>query len=89
MNTYFLYSIAGVFSSLLFTLQIRSMDHDKRVAASLISFVVTVLNLGILYAIFTNLQGIAGIMSYAVGVGIGTFIAMRLKVRYNGKDLVG
>ena len=86
---YILYFFAGVFSSLLFTLQIRSMDHDKRMAASITSFAVTVLNLSILYAIFTNVQGIAGILSYASGVGAGTFIAMRLKVRYNGKDLVG
>ena len=92
MNAYFVYFLAGIVSSVLFTVQIRCMDHDRRVAASFTSFAVTALNLSILFNIFTSLQGQEGIMGiiwYSFGIGVGTFVAMKLKLRYKGKDLIG
>ena len=92
IDLYLIYFFAGVLHHILFTLQIRSVDHDRKVAASISAFLVAVLSLAVLYNIFTHLQGtqgMIGIVSYAAGIGMGSFVAMKIRIRYKGKDLIG
>lgn len=89
---YLIYFVVGIAVSILFTVQIRYIDHDKAIPASATSFLMTVVNFFLWYNILTQsemVQGIIGILCYALGIGVGTFIAMKMKIRYKGKDLIG
>ena len=85
---YIIYFFAGILNNILFTLHIRFIDHDKSLRASAAAFGVSVLSLTVLFSILTQVEGLRGIIWYGFGVAVGTFVAMKLRVRYRGKDLM-
>ena len=75
-----LYFLAGVLQDFLFTLNLRYVAKNKVFLAVLTSFLVTVVNLFVLYNILTQLDSqrtIAAIIIYAFGITTGTFLAMK------------
>ena len=78
-----IYFLVGVLQDFLFTVNLRYVAKNKVFLAVLTSFLVTVVNLVVLYNILTQLDSqrtFAAIISYALGIGGGTFLAMKFKL---------
>ncbi len=78
------YFIAGVSQDFLATVHVRYIAKNKILAAMFTSFLVTVVGLLVLYNILTNLDAqspIIAIMVYALGIMVGTFLAMKFKIK--------
>ncbi len=78
-----LYFIAGILSDFLFTMNMRFVAKERPFLAALVSFSTTIISLYVLFSIITTLQqsrGFVAILVYALGIGTGTYIAMRLKI---------
>ncbi len=84
MDLYLLiYFLAGVLQDFLFTVNLRYVAKNKVLLAVLTSFLVTVVNLVVLYNILTQLDSqrtFAAIIIYALGITTGTFLAMKFKM---------
>ncbi len=84
MDLYLLiYFLAGVLQDFLFTVNLRYVAKNKVLLAVLTSFLVTVVNLVVLYNILTQLDSqrtIVAIIIYALGITTGTFLAMKFKM---------
>lgn len=81
---YLLYFIAGVLQDFLFTLSLRFVNKNNPYKAGSTAFLETVITLTILYQILNNLEGsktILAIFIYAFGIGTGTIVAMKLKLK--------
>ncbi len=77
------YFLAGVLQDFIFALNLRYIAKDKIFLAVLTSFLTTVVSMLILYNILTQLdsqRSIAVIISYALGIGGGTFLAMKFRL---------
>jgi len=77
------YFLAGVLQDFLFTMNLRYVAKNKVLLAMLVSFLVTVVNLVVLYNILTQLnpnETMSAIIFYAFGITAGTFLAMKFKV---------
>lgn len=77
-----LYFLVGVLQDILFTLNVRFVAVKKAWRASFFSFLVTVVNLFVIYNIITKLsaeRGFMAIIIYALGIGTGTLLATKLK----------
>lgn len=77
-----LYFLVGVLQDILFTLNVRFVAVRKALPASIFSFLVTVVNLFVIYNIITKLsaeRGFMAIIIYALGIGTGTLLATKLK----------
>jgi uncharacterized protein YebE (UPF0316 family) len=78
-----IYFFAGVLQDFLFTLNLRYVAKNKVFLAVLTSFLVTVVNLVVLYNILTQLDSqrtLVAIIIYALGITTGTFFAMKFKM---------
>jgi uncharacterized protein YebE (UPF0316 family) len=78
-----LYFLAGILQDVLFTLNIRFVTLRKTLWAVISSFLVVIVSMFVLYNILARLdeqRSIAAIISYAAGVAVGTFFAMKWKV---------
>ncbi len=78
------YFFAGVLQDFLATVNVRYIAKNKILAAMFTSFLVTVVGLLVLYNILTNLDAqspIIAIMVYALGIMVGTFLAMKFKIK--------
>lgn len=83
---YFLifYFLAGATQNFLFILNMRFVQRGRPVLASIFSFLVSMLSVWVLYDIITRInqsQGIIAIATYAFGIAVGTYAAMKLKLR--------
>lgn len=79
-----IYFLIGVLQDFIWTLNMRYITKDRTILAGLSSFVGTVLTMIVLYQILTRLEetrGIFAIISYALGIGIGTVLGMRMKIK--------
>lgn len=77
------YFFVGVLQDFLFTLNIKYVAVNKVLLAMLTSFLITVVNLVVLYNILSSLdpqQSIPAIIVYAFGIAIGTLLAMKFKI---------
>ncbi len=77
------YFFAGVLQDFLFTLNIKYVAINKIILAMLTSFLITVVNLVVLYNILTVMdsqRSILAIVVYAAGIATGTFLAMKFKI---------
>jgi len=85
MNWYLIiYFFAGVLQDFIFTLNLRYVAQRKILLAMVTSFFTVVVNLVVLYNILTQLnsgKSILSIVIYALGIAVGTFLAMRLKIK--------
>ncbi|MDP2651705.1 MAG: DUF5698 domain-containing protein [bacterium] len=80
------YFCAGVLQDFLFTLNIKYVAVNKIVLAMLTSFLITIVNLVVLYSILSALdsqQSIPAIIVYALGIATGTLLGMKLKIGKN------
>jgi uncharacterized protein YebE (UPF0316 family) len=84
MNILFIaYFFAGVLQDFLVTLNQRYVIKDHVISAVLTSFLITIVSLVVLYNILSTLdpeQSIPAIIIYALGIAVGTFLAMKLKI---------
>ena len=80
-----LYYLAGVLQDFLLTLNWRFIAKGKVIPAAIFSFLVTVITLVVLYNILTQLEAhrsIVAIIVYALGIGTGTILAMKVKAGF-------
>lgn len=78
-----LYFLAGVLQDFLVTLNQRYVIKNHVVSAMITSFIITIVSLIVLYNIVSSLdpqQSIPAIVVYALGIAVGTFLAMKLKI---------
>lgn len=77
------YFVAGVLQDFLVTINQRYVIKDRVIAAMITSFAITIVSLIVLYNIVSSLdpqQSIPAIVVYALGIAVGTFLAMKLKI---------
>jgi len=80
---FIVYFLVGVLQDFLFTLNLRYVAKEKVFPAVLTSFLTVVISMLVLYNIVTQLgdqRGILAIIVYALGIGTGTFLAMKFKL---------
>lgn len=82
---YFLvaYFIAGIVQDFLFTLSLRLVHREQALKASSVAFLDNLVSVGVLYSILSRLdkeRSILAIIVYSLGVGVGTFLAMKFKL---------
>jgi len=78
-----LYFLAGIIQDFFLTLNWRFVAKEKPLQATIFSFLTTVISLLVLYNILTQLdkeRSIIGIIVYAMGIGSGTYLGMKLKI---------
>ena len=78
-----LYFLAGVLQDFLVTLNQRYVIKNHVVSAMITSFIITIVSLVVLYNIISSLdpqKSIPAIIIYALGIAVGTFLAMKLKI---------
>lgn len=78
-----IYFFAGIFQDFLLTLNWRFIVKEKVILAAIFSFLTTVVTMVVLYNILTRLdsqRSIIAIIVYALGIGIGTILAMKAKI---------
>jgi uncharacterized protein YebE (UPF0316 family) len=78
-----IYFLVGVLQDFLFTINLRYVAKNKVFLAVLTSFLVTVVNLLVLYNILNQMdtqRTFITIIIYALGITTGTFLAMKFKV---------
>ena len=83
MIYFFLYFLAGIIIDFLFTLYVRFVAEKKAFFAALFTGINAFINFFVFYDVLSRLQGqksIIGIACYALGIGVGTFLAMKLKL---------
>jgi len=79
-----IYFFAGVLQDFLLTLNWRFLVKERAVPAAIFSFAVTVVNMLVLYNILTQLdsqRSIIAILIYSLGVGSGTVLGMKTKIK--------
>ena len=77
------YFLAGVLQDFLFTVNVRSVAKHRIIPALITSFLVTIVNLVVLYNILSQLEAektVQAIISYALGITAGTYLAMKFKI---------
>jgi len=77
------YFFAGVLQDFLFTLNIKYVAINNIILAMFTSFLITVVNLVVLYNILSAMdsqRSIAAIVIYAAGIAMGTLLAMKFKI---------
>lgn len=78
------YFLAGIIQDFLITLNWRYVTKNKAMMASLFSFLVTIVTMIILYKILVGLdaeKSAMAIIIYALGIGVGTFLGMKFRVK--------
>jgi uncharacterized protein YebE (UPF0316 family) len=86
MNWYInliIYFLVGIVQDFLLTLNWRYVAKDKPLPAVLFSFLTTVVSWLVFYNILTGLdsqKSVLAIIIYSIGVGSGTFLAMKFKL---------
>ena len=83
MQTYWIYLIyfgAGILQDIVITLYYRFVIDKRAFGSGVLSFIVTLINLTILYGILSSLgpdSGIKLILVYALGNAVGAYLAVR------------
>lgn len=78
----FLYFGAGVLLAFFSTAQIRLVAQCKELRASILTFFLQLINLFVLAGIITQIsagKSLAGVIVYAFGISVGTYIALRFR----------
>lgn len=90
MNYYIylaIYFCVGIFQDFLLTLNWRFVAKEKEIPAAVASFITTIVSMIVLYNIITQIdseKSIVAIIVYSFGIGVGTFLAMKLKIQKDG-----
>ena len=77
-----LFYLAGFLQDFLSVLWVRFISEEKTIAATILSFITTLISLLVIYNIITQLEArksIVAIIVYALGFATGTFFAMKVK----------
>ncbi|MCX6786056.1 MAG: DUF5698 domain-containing protein [Candidatus Komeilibacteria bacterium] len=81
-----IYFFAGMLQDFLVTLNWRFVAKDKPYRAATFSFTYNIVYLLVLYNILTQLNGessIVAIVVYSLGIGSGTILGMKAKIKKN------
>ena len=81
MNFYLniiVYFLVGVLQDFMIALYTRLVSTKQTIWASLLSFIITAINLAVIYTLLTGLEdkGWIAILAYAIGNAVGTGIGM-------------
>lgn len=79
-----LYFFAGLLQDFLWTLNLRFIIKNYGILAGGSSVIATIVMMVVLYSILTRLEderSIVAIIVYAFGVGTGTVLGMKLKLK--------
>ena len=79
----FIYFVVGIVQDFFLTLNWRFIAKGRAIAASIMSFLVTVVTMLVLYNILTRLdseRSLLAILIYALGIATGTFLGMKLRL---------
>ena len=74
---------AGILQDFLFTLSLRLVNKELAVKAASVAFLDNLVSVGVLYSILRKLddqRSIPAIIIYCLGIGVGTYLAMRFKL---------
>jgi uncharacterized protein YebE (UPF0316 family) len=77
---YLIYFGAGILQDIVITFYYRFVAAQKAFLSATFSFITTLISLTILYEVLTNLtpqSGIWLIISYALGNGVGAYLAVK------------
>ena len=80
---FILYFFAGILQDFLFTSSLRLVNQELKVKAASVAFLDNLVSVGVLYNILTRLdneRSIIAIIVYSLGVGTGTYLAMKFKI---------
>lgn len=80
---FILYFSAGILQDFLFTSSLRLVNKNLAFKASSMAFLDNLVSVGVLYSILTKLdneRSIIAIIIYSLGVGTGSYFAMKLKI---------
>ncbi len=80
-NTFCIF-FAGVLNDFLFTISLRYVSKEKVVLSSTAAFFNSIVSIGVLYSIISQLEGertLVAIVVYSLGIATGTFSAMKFK----------
>ncbi|MFA5937056.1 MAG: hypothetical protein WC822_04220 [Candidatus Paceibacterota bacterium] len=84
MNYIFiLYFLAGILQDFLFTSSLRLVNQELKFRAASVAFLDNLVSVGVLYNILTKLdneRSMIAIIIYSLGVGTGTYCAMKFKL---------
>lgn len=79
------YYLVGIVQDFLFTLNLRYTAKDKVAPAVLFSILTVLVSMLVLYNIITELdaqKSILSIIIYSLGIGTGTYLAMKFKAGF-------
>lgn len=77
------YFLAGVLQDFLVTINQRYVIKNRVMSAIITSFLITIVGMIVLYNIISSLdseKSVPAIIVYALGIAVGTFLAMKLKI---------
>lgn len=79
VTNYLLFFFVGLFQDILITYYYQVIAKERAVRAAAASFVVTVVNIWVLYELVSGVESQAGsvILVYACGNAVGTFIVIK------------
>jgi len=77
------YLLAGWLEDFLVTINVRLIIRKKEITTSIISAISTFIYGVVLYNIFQAAMGWQAIGIYALGVGLGTYTGMKVKLKHD------
>jgi len=75
--------LAGWLQEFLVTINVRLIIRKKELMTSVISTVTTAIYMYVLYNIVQEAIGWLAILLYSLGVGLGAYMSMRVKLKHD------
>ena len=85
-----IYLIVGMIEDFLGTMTLRMVVKERIWLSTIFTFFINVIGMVVFYSIFVRLtneteEGIISILVYSIGIAMGTFIAMKVKIKKGGE----
>lgn len=80
-SVHLIFFLTGIVQDILITYYYQTIAREHAWRASILSTIVTLVNILVLYGILANIeeQVLSVILAFAIGNGVGTFFVMREK----------
>ena len=89
MWLYLIFFIVGVIEDFIGTMTLRYLIAKRIWATTISTFAITIISLAVFYGIFIKIEEdpkrFLAILVYSLGISVGTFLAMKIKIR-GGKN---
>lgn len=84
MWIYFVFFAVGIIEDFIGTMTLRYLIAKRIWATTLSTFVITIISLAVFYGIFVKIdqdeRRILAIFVYSVGISMGTYLGMKMKM---------